>query len=319
MSDVFISYSQNDRDFVHRLASDLEEAGISVYFNYPIKPGDSWQKTISDAIEGARWMLLVLSPDYLVSQWSRAEWIEGLSREFEKKMRVVPLLARECSLDGILSTKVKVDFTKNYEYALRSLVAFLRESVPSSDIETGTEPGDLTHDIELTELAKLSAELKEAVAFFKSTPSPGKYIDEVRIRPSADRLRCFIVMPFSDPDLEVVYEDFVRPVIENECEFDCERGDDVFGSNVIMDDIRKSINNADIVVADLTGKNANVFYEVGICHAIGRPVLLMAQSIDDIPFDLRHYRILLYEYSPRGCKKLEKSLRDNLLAMIENN
>ncbi len=70
--------------------------------------------------------------------------------------------------------------------------------------------------------------------------------------------------------------------------------------------------------ADLTDKNANVFYEVGICHAIDKPVLLMAQSIDDVPFDLRHRRILLYEYSPRGCKKLEKALQENILTMLEN-
>jgi nucleoside 2-deoxyribosyltransferase len=114
-----------------------------------------------------------------------------------------------------------------------------------------------------------------------------------------------------------VFEDFVRPVIEAQCRLDCERGDDVFGSSVIMDDIRNSIGASDIVVADLTGKNANVFYEVGICHAVDKPVLLMAQSIEDVPFDLRHRRVLLYEYSPRGCKKLEKTLQQNLTAMLE--
>ena len=118
-------------------------------------------------------------------------------------------------------------------------------------------------------------------------------------------------------DLQVVYEDFVKPVVIDGCNLECERGDDVFGSNVIMDDIRTSIANADVVVADLTGKNANVFYEVGICHTLDKPVLLLAQSMDDVPFDLRHRRVLLYEYSPRGCKRLEKTLREHLLAMLE--
>ena len=124
-------------------------------------------------------------------------------------------------------------------------------------------------------------------------------------------------MPFGDEHLQIVYEDFVRPVIEEKCVLDCERGDDVFGSSVIMDDIRNSIESADIVVADLTGKNANVFYEVGICHTVDKPGLLMAQSIEDVPFDLRHRRVLLYEYSPRGCKKLEKALQENLVAILE--
>ena len=125
-------------------------------------------------------------------------------------------------------------------------------------------------------------------------------------------------MPFGDKDLQVVYEDFVKPIIEEQCNLRCERGDDVFGSSVIMEDIRNSITAVDVVVADLTGKNANVFYEVGICHTIDKPVLLMAQSIEDVPFDLRHRRVLLEnEYSPRGCKRLEKTLRENVLAMLD--
>ena len=83
----------------------------------------------------------------------------------------------------------------------------------------------------------------------------------------------------------------------------------MLGSNVIMDDILKSIESADLVLADLSRRNANVFYEVGICHALHKPVLLLAQSIDDVPFDLRHRRVLLYEYSARGCTRLERGFR----------
>jgi nucleoside 2-deoxyribosyltransferase len=83
-----------------------------------------------------------------------------------------------------------------------------------------------------------------------------------------------------------------------------------------MDDITNSIRKARLIVADLTGRNANVFYEVGIAHALNKPVLLMTQSIDDVPFDLRHRRALVYEYSPRGCKKLEKDLLDNVNSML---
>lgn len=85
-----------------------------------------------------------------------------------------------------------------------------------------------------------------------------------------------------------------------------------------MEDILKSIGTADVVLADLTRKNANVFYEVGICHALGKPVLLLAQSIDDVPFDLRHRRVLLYDYSPRGCKRLEGTLKQNMNAVLKD-
>ncbi|BBO17231.1 toll/interleukin-1 receptor domain-containing protein [Candidatus Brocadia pituitae] len=59
-----------------------------------------------------------------------------------------------------------------------------------------------------------------------------------------------------------------------------------------------------------------MFYEVGIAHALNKQVLLMTQSIGDVPFDLRHRRALVYEYSPRGCKKLEKNLYDNVQNML---
>src|SRR4051795_6436107 len=86
--------------------------------------------------------------------------------------------------------------------------------------------------------------------------------------------------------------------------------------DVIMDDIARSIQRARLINADLTGRNPNVFYEVGIAHALNKQVLLMTQSIDDVPFDLRHRRALVYEYSPRGCKKLEKDLYDNVQNML---
>jgi hypothetical protein len=124
-------------------------------------------------------------------------------------------------------------------------------------------------------------------------------------------------MPFGRKDLDIVYEDFVKPVIENRCKLSCVRGDDLFGSNVIMDDIRSSIARSQLVIADLTDKNANVFYEVGIAHALDIPVLLLAQSMDDVPFDLRHRRVLVYEDSPRGCKKLETILAQQIAQTVQ--
>ena len=118
-------------------------------------------------------------------------------------------------------------------------------------------------------------------------------------------------MPFEDPDLNVVYEDFVKPVLR-ESGFDTLRADDIFGSQVIMEDIFSGIRSAVLLVAELTGRNANVFYEVGIAHALRKEVLLLSQSIDDVPFDLRHRRVLLYEYSPRGCKELQEKLKNYL-------
>jgi hypothetical protein len=88
-----------------------------------------------------------------------------------------------------------------------------------------------------------------------------------------------------------------------------------FGSEAIMGDIRQSIEGACLVVAD-RGRTLMFFYEVGIAHTIEKPVLLLAQSMSDVPFDLRHRRVLLYEYSPRGCKKLECHFAESVRAML---
>jgi hypothetical protein len=58
------------------------------------------------------------------------------------------------------------------------------------------------------------------------------------------------------------------------------------------------------------------FYEVGIAHAQGKPVLLLAQSLDDVPFDLRHRRILIYEYSPPGLHALDEKLESHITSMV---
>lgn len=130
------------------------------------------------------------------------------------------------------------------------------------------------------------------------------------------RKKCFVIMPFSHEDLNVVYKDFVKPNIEK-LSIDCVRGDDIFGENIIMDDIIKAIGDANILVADLTYRNPNVFYELGIAHAKYKKVLMLAQSIDDVPFDLRHRRICLYKYTPRGCKELEIEIVKNIEAIIK--
>lgn len=69
-----------------------------------------------------------------------------------------------------------------------------------------------------------------------------------------------------------------------------ERVDDQIFTEGILQRIFNQISKADVVVADMTGRNANVFYEVGYAHALGKIVLLLTQNSDDIPFDLKHHQ-----------------------------
>ncbi|PSB23641.1 hypothetical protein [Stenomitos frigidus] len=120
----------------------------------------------------------------------------------------------------------------------------------------------------------------------------------------------FIIMPFRE-DLKPVYTDHIVKVA-NGLGLSCERGDDFFSSHTIIDEVWAATYFSKLCIADCTGRNPNVFYELGIAHTIGRPVILLAQSIDDIPFDIRHRRSIIYAYTPRGMSNFEETLKKTL-------
>lgn len=124
---------------------------------------------------------------------------------------------------------------------------------------------------------------------------------------------CFVLMPFRD-DLRPVYDDHVKRTVEG-LGLRCRRADDIFRNTAIIEDIWEQINEARVIIADLTGKNPNVFYEVGIAHTVGKDVVLITQSIDDVPFDLRHLRHIQYSYTPRGMEAFEQQLRNTLVTI----
>lgn len=119
--------------------------------------------------------------------------------------------------------------------------------------------------------------------------------------------QCFLIMPFKD-SLRNVY-DLIETVIESQCGLKCVRPDKISGSKRITDDIWKAINESRLVIADLTDRNPNVFYEVGIAHARHKAVILITQNPDmDIPFDVREIRYL--RYNPENLSDLKSTLPD---------
>jgi nucleoside 2-deoxyribosyltransferase len=75
--------------------------------------------------------------------------------------------------------------------------------------------------------------------------------------------------------------------------------------------------SASLTVADCTGRNPNVFYEIGLAHALGKPVILITQNSEDIPFDVTHIRYIQYEFTPRGMERFEQKLIDAVRASME--
>ncbi len=94
----------------------------------------------------------------------------------------------------------------------------------------------------------------------------------------------FVLMPFK-PEFDDIYRYGIKEACEKAGTY-AERVDEQIFQGSILDRIYNQIAKADIIIADMTGRNENVFYEAGYAHALGKPTILLTQHIDDIPFDL---------------------------------
>src|SRR5947209_4307499 len=96
----------------------------------------------------------------------------------------------------------------------------------------------------------------------------------------------FVLMPF-DTKFNDIYKFGIKDAADDVGAY-AERVDEQVFVEGILDRILNQISKADVIVADMTGRNPNVFYEVGYAHALGKVVLLLTQKAEDIPFDLKH-------------------------------
>ncbi len=119
-------------------------------------------------------------------------------------------------------------------------------------------------------------------------------------------LDVFVVMAFK-PALRPIYDDHILKVTKS-LNLVAQRGDDFFTAHHIMSDVWEAINAARLVIADCTGRNPNVFYEIGMAHTLGRTVVMITQDKKDVPFDLQSIRFIPYEYTPPGMMEIEEKL-----------
>jgi Nucleoside 2-deoxyribosyltransferase len=103
----------------------------------------------------------------------------------------------------------------------------------------------------------------------------------------------FVLMPFGK-EFNDTYKFGIKGAAEDVGAY-AERVDEQMFAEGILERVLNQINKADVIVADMTGRNPNVFYEVGYAHALNRVVVLLTQRADDIPFDLKHHQHLVYK------------------------
>lgn len=144
------------------------------------------------------------------------------------------------------------------------------------------------------------ADLYKNLYHFKMQDVAKPKIFELSKQPSKSNL-VSLMMPFST-DFDFVYKD-VKATLEGSG-YTCKRADDMWVHSHIMSDILELICTSAVIICDLSGKNPNVFYEAGIAHTLGKEVILITQSHEDVPFDLRSIRYIHYLNNAEGRAKL---------------
>lgn len=110
---------------------------------------------------------------------------------------------------------------------------------------------------------------------------------------------CFFVTPIGKigSDERKRADDILKHVLRDALneQFEIVRADEVDDPGTITGDIISRLYNSDLVVADLTGTNANVMYEIGIRHSFSRPIVHLCQAGEILPFDLSDERTIFFD------------------------
>jgi len=165
-------------------------------------------------------------------------------------------------------------------------------------------------EAEVEDMWPLLAEAFEALDKAKERP---ELLPLPLSRPSLlrDPRLVFVLMPFTRPWSDHVWTELFRPVFA-ERGFKCQRADE-WTQPEIMEDVWQGICSAETVLVDLTGRNPNVLYELGLLHSFRKDFVLVVQNIADIPPPLSRYRAIVYD----ADGKLTERLRKDLLALAQ--
>jgi hypothetical protein len=126
--------------------------------------------------------------------------------------------------------------------------------------------------------------------------------------------KAFVVMQFGS-QYDDVYNDVIKGVCEK-YEASTLRADEVAGPGLIISDIIREISSSQLIIADITPVNANVYFEIGYALALNKPTILLAKKGTPLPFDVAGFRVLFYEDSIGGKSKLEEGLHRHIAAIL---
>jgi len=203
------------------------------------------------------------------------------------------------------------DRNVNIEYSFDEVIPAISNSALeqlSLELHIGSYELSRTHwAIKDVDLFKVILQTQVA-----TLPSPKVF--RLENNEEVDHTLLSVMMPF-DPRFNDVYSTIQATA--KALNMRCLRADDIWENDAIIQDIVSLIYRSRIIICDCTQRNANVFYEVGIAHTLGRDVILIAQSEADIPFDLRHLRYVIYLNNSEGRGQLAERLRQRIQTLRE--
>jgi len=316
--DAFISYSHRDREFAEMLLTELEKRGFKVAIDYKdFSVGSPVILEMERFIANSRHTIIVVSPDYLSSAWTEFEALMASTSDPAGRLRkIIPIVYGKVKLPPLLSRLTYLDFTKNFAVSAERLAKAISREHEEKRHTVREKPISTNNEIML-EIHETSKQILDTLNRMVSQSSSTLLSVFGKVDAIVEENLCFVLMPFGPKWSRKLFEQHIKPT-GNKLGFDVYRADDIYGVTGIMHDVWIYINRARVVIADLTTRNPNVFYEVGLAHAIGKDVILITQNIADVPFDLQSLRCVVYSLELDGPDKFGSDLENTIKAVLNS-
>jgi hypothetical protein len=284
---VFLSHSSKDKTQVRKLAEDLMQSGISVWFDEAeIKVGDSIPQKINEALLYSDYVLAILSKNSVNSRWVQEELQTAFARNTEgAESIIIPVLLDQLDADQIppfLRAIKWVDLSKNYGRGLQELMRVVLQTpieTPSRhEINALINSGDFAKEV-----------AREVMHVLRADPQGIRLPDW-----SPDPDLVFVIISFT-PDMEPIFEG-VKAAGETH-NLRAERVKDIPGDYRITDKVVQMIHSAKIIVADLTHERPNVYFELGYARGLSKTVITIARENTKLHFDVKDWTCFFYNDS----------------------
>ena len=242
-----------------------------------------------------------LDLDYVHDGSTRRHWVNDALKEINSQPSQVPSMPAPGMVKVIESLLHPENFLSNQNVDHDKALEAAKKLLATYDLTVTQKPnGQVTLSPAHGEFVSTSHEAPPAEKLITFKPS----VFNVPNKPQNDKL-ISVMMPFNAAFAGTY--DAVKRVADH-MGLECLRADDIWDNSTFMQDIFDLIFCAKVVVVDFTGRNPNVMYETRTAHTLGKTVIPITQSLDDIPSDLGHHRALKYLPNEQGYKDLSNEL-----------